>query len=613
MLKKLHHSIIFRIGFMLFTICALAMTSMLSSFLISDMADSDAAAVNISGSLRMQTYLIATEIAQFEKSTGEKDDAKVRQAIAQFEKKLSSPEVLNLVESDKGSMLATSYNKVVDSWYNQILPEIEKALTGKLDFRSLLLEIHTFVTNVDYMVMMYQKEAESNLALLRAIQVASLFITLILIFLAMYSINNHIGKPLTSLTKLARAVGNGDFTQRSVTGGKDELSLLSDTMNSMCDSISRIYGDLERRVQVKTRELKNTNESLKLLYQTSKALNENSPEDIDFQPIIDQVANLTNIKDIDLCLMTEQGSQPFDHLLTEKDKVLAQRCIEKDCNACIGEREYANKDGQNIQMKYPLVYEQHNFGVLVCNIPLGENILEWQHQLIQSLADQIALAMNLRSQEKHERRFALLAERTVIARELHDSLAQSLSYLKIQVARIQKAHNKGNAPDTMQDIIDELKEGLNSAYRQLRELLTTFRLKIEDAGVKSALEETITQLKSRSDIQIKLDCQLENIPLAADEEIHLLQIAREATQNAVYHSKGNHVNVKILPAEDKTITLAVEDDGVGITDDPEKLNHYGLAIMKERSRNLNGEVQIARRQPSGTGVYFKFLPKYAMH
>jgi len=612
MLKKLRHSIIFRIGFMMFTISALAITSMISSFLISEMADSDAAAVNVSGSLRMQSYKIVSQIALYQIDPSEENLQKINSNISVFSNRLKSPALLNVVEKGREGIIDTAYAKVVLGWDQEITPRLNQVIQGKINYEPLVQDIHHFVDNIDNLVMLYQKEAESNLATLRGVQVVALFIILILIYAAMHSVNNHIAKPLHSLSHLARAVGKGDFTQRSVVGGKDELSLLSDTMNSMCDSISRIYGDLERRVQEKTKELKNTNESLKLLYMTSQALNENNPEDIDFQPIINQVAKLTNIRDIDLCLMTPQGSEPYDHLLTEKEKVLAQRCVDGDCNACIAEREYANKDGSNIQMKYPLIYENYNFGVLVCNLPIGQQILEWQHQLIQSLADQIALAMNLKSQEKHERRFALLAERTVIARELHDSLAQSLSYLKIQVARLQKAHNKGNDPDTTQDVIDELKEGLNSAYRQLRELLTTFRLKIEDAGVKSALEETIAQLKTRSDMAINLRCELDNIPLAADEEIHLLQIAREATQNAVYHSKGSKVNISIVPERDKYISLSIEDDGVGIPDDPEKLNHYGLAIMKERSRNLSGEVKIKRREPNGTEVSFKFLPKYAV-
>jgi len=162
----------------------------------------------------------------------------------------------------------------------------------------------------------------------------------------------------------------------------------------------------------------------------------------------------------------------------------------------------------------------------------------------------------------------------------------------------------------MQDVSAELKSGLDAAYRQLRELLTTFRLKVDGAGLLSALQTTVSQLSEQSGLQIRLDYQLANVPLAPHEEIHLLQIIREASQNAVHHSQGQNLTISLQQDGQKYILLAVEDDGVGIPDKAEKLNHYGLAIIQERSKHLAGEISIRRRPEGGTGVYFRFLPEY---
>ena len=203
----------------------------------------------------------------------------------------------------------------------------------------------------------------------------------------------------------------------------------------------------------------------------------------------------------------------------------------------------------------------------------------------------------------------MLSERTVIARELHDSLAQALSYLKIQVTRLQKSKDKERY-DLQQPIIDELREGLSSAYRQLRELLTTFRLKMDTGGLKTALDNTVHQLQERTDMNISLHYQVTDLPLSPTEEIHLLQIVREATQNAINHSRGKTVDVRLTMLDDKSIELTIDDDGIGIPDTPEKLNHYGLAIMNERSRQLGGEVKILAREQGGTRVRFDFQPMY---
>ena len=225
------------------------------------------------------------------------------------------------------------------------------------------------------------------------------------------------------------------------------------------------------------------------------------------------------------------------------------------------------------------------------------------------MADQFALALSLSVHRNQQRRLAMLTERTVIARELHDSLAQALSYLKIQVTRLQKSIDS-QAFDQQQPIVDELREGLTSAYRQLRELLTTFRLKIDTGGLQSALEQVVNKLNERNSMQGALHYQLTNIPLSPTEEIHLLQIIREASQNAINHSLGTQLDIHLFQNANQSIQLLVDDDGIGIPEKAEKNNHYGLAIIQERSRHLNGRVEIARRPEGGTRVAFAFQPSF---
>mgnify|MGYP003646183104 FL=1 len=127
-----------------------------------------------------------------------------------------------------------------------------------------------------------------------------------------------------------------------------------------------------------------------------------------------------------------------------------------------------------------------------------------------------------------------------------------------------------------------------------------------------ALQTTIKQFNDQSDIAFRLDYQLESTPLVPHEEIHLLQIIREACQNAIHHSQGTDVVVKLAQDENNGIHLSIEDNGVGIPENAEKLNHYGLAIMQERSRHLGGAISIQRRAVGGTGVYFEFAPQYIL-
>ena len=390
--------------------------------------------------------------------------------------------------------------------------------------------------------------------------------------------------------------------------GKDELAVLAKAMNKMSQAIFRSQMNLEERVKRKTRKLEQSNASLGLLFDISSHLNQMEVDNHSFQPVLSQLAEVTGVQDLDLCIMTELGNAPYEHLVTA-EKELPARCIRHDCAGCTEhETMFPPTDGM---LRYPLKHGSANFGVLVVHPSESQQLEDWQHRLFESVAEQIATGLNLQRQHEQSRRIALMNERTVIARELHDSLAQALSYLKIQVSRLQKLQQKDNAQVQVDEVIGELKGGLSSAYRELRELLTTFRLKLDGGSLKSAFEQTIAQLKSRSDaFTFELNYSLAHIPFTPQEEIHLLQIGREATQNAFYHSKGDLICITLQEDAEHNVILKVKDNGVGIPGDPNKLNHYGLAIMQERSRSLNGEIAIHANEDGGTEVVLRFRPAY---
>src|SRR5690606_20119512 len=136
--------------------------------------------------------------------------------------------------------------------------------------------------------------------------------------------------------------------------------------------------------------------------------------------------------------------------------------------------------------------------------------------------------------------------------------------------------------------------------------------KVDGPGLLSSLQSSMKQLSEQCEMQISLDYTLNNLPLTHNEEIHLLQIVREASQNAVHHSGGREILIKIRKDESKDVKLSIEDEGVDIYQKTEKSNHYGLAIMQERGKNLGGNLTIRRRTNGGPGVYFRFTPDYLL-
>lgn len=608
MIKSFVHSTVFKIAALMFLVSFMAIASMFSSVFISDGAQSDAHAVNVAGSLRMQSYRIASHIHSGHRSA--KHNEAIENFILEFEKDLTSGVLANQQALINSSELTELHERIKLDWEKTIKPMFYSFLRSQSsDLSTLNSNVSAFVANIDSFVMSYQQHAEKNIATIRAIQSIALFSTLIFIAFAMLIVNRHIEKPLSKLTAVAREIGRGDFTAKADESGKDELAVLARTMNKMSGAIYRSKSQLEEQVKRKTQKLSRSNASLDLLFEVSRKLNEAELSTSTFNPTLKKLAKVTGVKDLDLCIMTADGKGPYDHLITT-DKTLPDKCIKLDCGDCTEHNDLF--PGTSNQIKYQLTHGDTNYGVLVVNPDINNQLEDWQHQLFELVAEQVANGLRLKQQLEQGRRIALMNERTVIARELHDSLAQALSYLKIQVTRLQKLQQKDSPQEQIDSVIDELKNGLSSAYRELRELLTTFRLKLDGQSLKAAFEQTITQLKTRSDdFTFALDYQVSHIPFSPQEEIHLLQITREAMQNAFYHSKGDKIDIRINVDEFSSVTVFVEDNGIGMPSDPNKMNHYGLAIMQERSRNLGGDISFGKGLSGGTIVKFQFVPEYA--
>ncbi|MBT9530599.1 MAG: nitrate/nitrite two-component system sensor histidine kinase, partial [Pseudomonas sp.] len=151
--------------------------------------------------------------------------------------------------------------------------------------------------------------------------------------------------------------------------------------------------------------------------------------------------------------------------------------------------------------------------------------------------------------------------------------------------------------------------GINNAYRQLRELLTTFRLQIHGSGLDQALDDTVREFAERGAFEVLLQVEPLAFTLDASEQIHLLQIAREALSNCARHAQAKHVKVH-LGQQGERIELVIEDDGCGIGASPDPRQHHGLTIMQERTRSLNGQLDVSRNTPNGTRIHLSFQPGF---
>jgi len=248
-------------------------------------------------------------------------------------------------------------------------------------------------------------------------------------------------------------------------------------------------------------------------------------------------------------------------------------------------------------------------GILLLETEANHYLEDTELQLFEVTAQMLALSMGFQAKEQESRRVALLEERAVIARELHDSLAQSLSYMKFQIARLQTNFSTQLKESGADAIVNGIREGLDNAYRELRELLTTFRVQMDVRGLDHVLEEAIEEFSQRSSLHITLDNRLQECRLSVNEEFHLLHVIREALSNIVRHSGAEKVIIALILQTSGDVIVTIDDDGKGVSFDKTKPHHYGLTIMTERAHCLGGTIDIIPRRLGGTRVRLLFHPK----
>ena len=599
-----HRSIVFHWGVVLGCITTLAIVSMGSSLLVARMSYWDAASINQSGLLRMQSYKILNQLMRKELQPNEGSQADVKSSILYFELLLND-ELLKKPFVVSSSSLKTAYNDIHKQWYSTIKPEIQQELQYERLNWKLHDEIARFVMQINHLVTSYQKNAEKRIYLLELIQIITISGLLCLVIYALHFLKKNVVQPLKALNEAALKVKNGDFNCQVDIKSNDELGRLAEAINSMSKSIIGVYQDLEKQIEQETAAVERNKRGLQLMFNTSHAINKNINGKFDFQPIINELSDTIGLTQIDLCLKTPEGGIAYDHLYSNEAPE-PSRCMQRLCEQCFKNEKKIVQEGNECKHYYPLSIDGKDFGRVICHSKEGAPITKWQDQILQSISGCIATALNIRLQVDQGNRLALLEERSVIARELHDSLAQSLSYLNIQATRLEIAHKKGTG-NQIASIIGELKQGINTTYRQLRELLTTFRIGLNETGLEEALKAMVMELRKRSEMRIELNFTLQNLPLTPREEIHLMQIAREAAQNAVKHSGGSHLKISVYN-ENGEVFLNVQDDGVSLGPNTEKFDHFGLAIMYERSRTLNGQLKIDAPDQIGTHVLFHFHP-----
>jgi two-component system nitrate/nitrite sensor histidine kinase NarX len=225
--------------------------------------------------------------------------------------------------------------------------------------------------------------------------------------------------------------------------------------------------------------------------------------------------------------------------------------------------------------------------------------------LLKAVGDLLGVALENARLARENLRVTLMNERQMMANEVHDSLAQALTYMRMRMSLLSDAirqHDELRAFKYWSDVDDSLTQ----AHRRLRELITSFRSRMDPQGLVHALSEIAARFFDRTGVTLAFDNRAPGFGLPADREVEVFHIVQEALANVCRHAQARRVDLTLAPT-DGGYEIAIVDDGVGVRTsagpvDTDDGGHYGLAIMRERACRLGGSLTVERAPGAGTCV-----------
>jgi two-component system nitrate/nitrite sensor histidine kinase NarX len=250
----------------------------------------------------------------------------------------------------------------------------------------------------------------------------------------------------------------------------------------------------------------------------------------------------------------------------------------------------------------PLEYKGATIGVFTLFFESVNRLRPEVIHLLRPIGQLLGLALENARLERDKVRASLAQERRAIASEIHDSLAQSLTFVRMRMPLLVDAIGKGERAGAL-ELCADVGDELSSANRRLRELITHFRAGMDAPGLQHALADIAAGFKAQSGIELDFRSRVPELELAPEHEVNVYHIVREALANVRKHSGAKHASIE-LDRDGELATITIEDDGVGVRAAPrsDDAPHFGLDIMRQRASAVGGSVAVETTASGGTRV-----------
>ncbi|MDD2883005.1 MAG: type IV pili methyl-accepting chemotaxis transducer N-terminal domain-containing protein [Rhodoferax sp.] len=575
--------------------------------------DGGAAAVNEAGRMRMQSYRMSLSIG-----TGEVDQLPGQ--AAEFDRslatlKLGDPERPLFVPWDDDT---TQRFAVVEAdWARYQAQWIHAKPTV---FGELRADTVAFASDIDAFVNSIEVHIAQWTALLHLLQMSMLACVIVGATVLLYTGYLFVLEPVGQLKQAIERIQLGDFDARVERVSSDEFGTLADGFNGMAEHLQSMYKNLEGKVAEKTSLLQEKSERLESLYAVTNLVAQATSLDALAQDFTKNIAKISHADGVALRWSSQGGQR---HLMLAAHglpaaMVDAEQCLyagDCHCGAAVGSTlnvipirdatpapmSHCAQAGFETVITIPVRLHDRVMGEVDLFFHARINPSPSERSLLEALSSHLASGMENLRLNSLEKEAAVSQERHLLARELHDSIAQSLAFLKIQVQLMRDAIKTCNEPDVAK-ILEEIDVGVKESYGDVRELLLHFRTRANTEDIEPALATTLQKFEHQSGIKTTLTIQGQGLPLTPDVQIQVLHIIQEALSNVRKHAHASQawLDVQQQPAW----RLEVRDDGIGFNPETDQYDetHVGMRIMTERAQRIGATIEVVSTPSRGSSV-----------
>jgi two-component system nitrate/nitrite sensor histidine kinase NarX len=577
--------------------------------------DGGAAAVNEAGRLRMQAWRLTSALH------GGRPPQAVAALVQEFEDTMAV-----LRDGDAQRPLAVPWNEATRTRFdalNLTWQELRPAwqTPGSVSVPVLTQRVDDFVARVDGLVRSIEDTLARLTAVLNLFQLLMMVLAVGAAVLMLYVAYLFVLQPLKRIHQGLQQVEGGDFSVRLTSESADEFGELVAGFNHMTATLQGLYEGLERKVQDKTRDLEAERTRLSALYEVSNFLVHEQKLEPLAQGFAQKIRRLSGA-DAAAVRWSDEGTQRYLMLASDclpDELVQEERCLDSGLCACGQPQATAHtrvipilsaedhrlghcvRAGYASMVSVPIRLQQRVLGEVDLFFRREATLTTADRDLYDALTGHLANAVeNLRT-EALVREAAVSEERTLLARELHDSIAQSLAFLKIQVSLLRQAIERQDATQ-MALTLGEIDTGVRESTNDVRELLLHFRTRTDSDDIEQALQTTLRKFEHQSGLRTRLVVHGHGVALPSDVQLQVLHVLQEALSNVRKHAQASEVLLDVQRGPQWV--FCVRDNGRGFTpaDGPPDDTHVGLQIMRERAQRIGAQVRIESIPGDGTEV-----------